>query len=223
MRTPVQIVILSVSMLLTSSFAAEAAGEYSEASVTRLEALMAASDTVHAGFHQVLLGEDGEIIQEADGELWVMRPDRFRWDYSAPFDQLIVSDGAQVWIYDRDLAQVTVRPIDTALANSPAALLSGSSNIRESFEILSTTDDGRLTTVGLAPLSQDTDFDRVDVTFDERQVRSLRLSDALGQITVVELSEVERGVVMDASLFAFEAPEGVDVIGGEDADAPDGD
>jgi outer membrane lipoprotein carrier protein len=212
----IRLIATSLSLLLAS-----AAWSQSDDAVARLEALMAATDTVHANFHQVLLDQDGAILQEADGELWVMRPDRFRWDYRAPFDQLIVSDGERVWIYDRELAQVTVRPIDSALANSPAALLSGSSQIRESFEILSTEEDGALTTVGLAPLSRDTDFDRIDVGFDERQVRRLRLSDALGQITVVELSEVERGIALDPALFEFDAPEGVDVLGGDESDATD--
>ncbi len=150
-----------------------------------------------------------------------MRPDRFRWDYSAPFDQLIVSDGERVWIYDRELAQVTVRPIDAALASSPAALLAGSSRIRDSFEVLGTSVEGSLTTVSLAPITQDTDFDRVDVTFSERRLYSLRLSDALGQITVLELMDVERGMALDESLFQFEAPEGVDVLG-DDQPVPPG-
>jgi outer membrane lipoprotein carrier protein len=189
--------------------------------VARLEALLAASDSIHARFHQVLLDTEGEAIQEADGELWIMRPDRFRWDYSAPFDQLIVSDGVKVWIYDRELAQVTVRPIDAALASSPAALLAGGSAIRESFEVLETSVAGRLTTVSLAPLSQDTDFDRVDVTFSERRLHSLRLSDALDQTTLLELTEVQRGIALDAELFRFQAPEGVDVLGADGGDVDD--
>jgi len=203
----------ALTMILSLLLSAAVVAAQPDDAVARLEALLAASNTVHANFHQVLTDADGESVQEADGELWVMRPDRFRWDYTEPFDQLIVSDGARVWIYDRELAQVTVKAIDNALASSPAALLSGSSAIRDSFEVLGTEVQGGLTTVSLAPLAQDTDFNRVDVVFDERQVRSLRLSDALDQTTVLMLSDVERGQALDPALFRFVAPEGVDVLG----------
>lgn len=181
--------------------------------VAQLEALLARSGNLHATFRQVMLNEEGAILQSAEGELWMTRPDRFRWDYAAPFDQLIVSDGARVWVYDRELAQVTVRDAAEAISGSPAALLSGEGALSEDFEVLDAGEADEVMSVTLAPRLSDTDFLRVTVVFDARELRALQLEDALGQITHVDLMDVEQGGEIDPALYEFTAPEGVDVLG----------
>ncbi len=62
------------------------------------------------------------------------RPNKFRWDYNKPYEQQIISDGKQVWLYDTELAQVTVRELSKALGSSPAALLAGDDTLDKSFK-----------------------------------------------------------------------------------------
>ena len=71
------------------------------------------------------------------GQLLVQRPGRFRWDYQLAragagsrrrrtSGQLLVADGKNLWFYDRELAQVSVKPVAAALSATPIMLLSGS-------------------------------------------------------------------------------------------------
>ena len=50
-----------------------------------------------------------------------MRPSVFRFDYSKPFVQNIVADGQQLWLFDTDLNQVTVRNQAQTLGSTPAS------------------------------------------------------------------------------------------------------
>ena len=83
------------------------------------------TSSYHANFTQTLVGADGTSADRETGELWLKRPGQFRWEYREPWERQIVADGAQVWMYDSELDQVTVQPSGEALQQSPAALLVG--------------------------------------------------------------------------------------------------
>jgi outer membrane lipoprotein carrier protein len=95
--------------------------------VGRIDAYLATVNTLSADFSQVVRNRDGQIVDRASGKLSLSRPDRFRWDYQKPYLQTIVADGKQLWLYDSDLEQVTVRALEQGLGSTPAMLLSGCS------------------------------------------------------------------------------------------------
>jgi outer membrane lipoprotein carrier protein len=170
--------------------------------------------TFQATFEQQLLGLDREIIERATGTLSLKRPNRFLWSYDAPVEQLVVADGSDLWIYDVELAQATVTPLNDTVSATPAMLLSGNEPLEDGFEILESFDADDLSWVRLVPKTQDTDFQEVLIGFRAGMLASLRLLDSLNQVTSIEFMNVELNRELDDSAFEFTPPPGVDVIGG---------
>ena len=183
------------------------------AGAAKLERMLAATRTVRARFEQVLLDADLETIKETHGEFALERPNRFRWDYAAPAAQTIVSDGKKLWIYDPELAQVTVKPLDGALARSPAALLGGAGDLAENFTVTDLGVDGGLHWLSLTPKVDDAEFERVRLGLGDRFVEVMELKDAFGQTTRILLKKGEINAKLDPKLFRFTPPPGADVAG----------
>ena len=106
---------------------------------------------MQAQFKQVLTDRNGQTIEEASGTLAISRPDRFRWDYRKPYEQVIVADVTRIWIYDSDLEQVTVRKLDETLSATPAMLLSGRSNLADNFNVTQVAQEGKIDWVRMEP------------------------------------------------------------------------
>jgi outer membrane lipoprotein carrier protein len=196
-----------------ASLAAHAATSGVEVGRQRVEKFLSGLEGLQAQFEQVLADRSGQIVDEARGTLAIRRPDRFRWDYRDPYEQVIVSDGSRVWLYDRDLEQVTVRKLDDTLSATPAMLLSGVGKLEENFTVTDVRRDGSIEWVEMEPKRTDTDFTWVRLGFEGSALRYMHLGDKLGQTTRLEFSHVERNPPLDPSRFTFTVPPGADVIG----------
>jgi outer membrane lipoprotein carrier protein len=182
--------------------------------VARVEAYLGSVRTLSAGFSQVVRNRDGDVVDRATGTLAISRPDRFRWEYQEPHEQTIVADGRRLWLYDRDLEQVTVRTLEAGLGSTPAMLLSGGGRITDAFEAVAVEQAGDWTWCRLRPRQDGSDFDQVSLAFDARkELVAMELRDKLGQATVIEFGSVRRNPSLDDGLFRFEPPPGADVIG----------
>ena len=186
----------------------------------RVESYLQGLDGLQAQFKQVLTDRNGHAVDEASGTLAISRPDRFRWDYREPHQQVIVADGARIWIYDSDLEQVTVRKLDETLSATPAMLLSGRSNLADNFNVTQATQEGPVQWVRMEPRRDDTDFKWVRLGFEGAVLKYMQLADKLGQTTNLEFSKVERNPPLDPSRFTFTVPPGADVIGDASSAAP---
>jgi outer membrane lipoprotein carrier protein len=186
-----------------------------KSNTTGLDEFLQGLQSLQADFRQVLRDGQGRLVEESKGVLAIHRPNRFRWDYKTPHEQVIVADGERLWLYDVDLEQVTVRPMEQSLAGTPAILLSGSDDLRTSFKVERTESKGNVTVVTLAPKRADTDFKRVRIKFSGKQLDSMELSDKLSQSTTLEFSNVQRNATLDDARFVFTPPAGVDVIGAD--------
>lgn len=175
--------------------------------------------TLRAEFSQELLNNAGQLIETASGTFSLKRPDRFYWSYDEPFEQQVVADTANLWIYDAELEQATVTPLEGAISSSPAMLLSGDREALDGFEIVEGIRDGPIDWVRLVPKEQGTDFNSVRVGFDSGTLFALELVDALGQITLIQFQDVLVNPDIEDEFFQFEPPAGADVIG-EPAGAP---
>jgi chaperone LolA len=152
-------------------------------------------------------------VTEASGRLYLQKPGRFRWDYLKPDAQVIVSDGRNLWLYDQDLEQVTVKSVDESLSSTPALLLAGKSGVADSFTVTDAGTRGGLHWLRLVPKKGDTDFAELALGFSQDTLRVMELNDKLGQRTHIEFDDVKRNPRLEQSLFAFQPPDGVDVIG----------
>jgi outer membrane lipoprotein carrier protein len=180
----------------------------------RLYAFFSEITALRCDFVQRLQSGDAGPVEESQGELTMLRPDRFRWDYRKPFEQQIVADGKRLWIYDPELEQVIVKPLDEALSSTPALLLSGQGSLEEQFIIseLPARDSG-LEWVRLEPKRDDAGFQSVQLGFDAQNLRRMELLDAFGQRTQIEFMNIQRNPKLDPKLFNFTPPPGVDVVG----------
>jgi outer membrane lipoprotein carrier protein len=184
-----------------------------QAGQQKVESFLQGLEGLQAQFKQTLTDRSGQPTEEASGTLAISRPDRFRWDYREPYSQVIVSDGARIWIYDSDLEQVTVRKLDETLSATPAMLLSGRSNLSDNFNVTQTSQEGSVEWVRMEPRRDDTDFKWVRLGFEGAVLKYMQLADKLGQTTSLEFSKVERNPPLDPSRFTFTVPPGADVIG----------
>ena len=185
-----------------------------EDSVARVDAYLAKVKTLSAKFVQVVRNRDGQITGRATGTLTLARPDRFRWDYQQPYQQVIVADGKRLWLYDADLDQVTVRPLAAGLGSTPAMLLSGSAAVSGSFTSGPVERDGDWTWYRLVPKAGGSDFETVSLGFDAKgRLVAMQLADKLGQRTELVFSDLELNGAVDGSRFEFKPPKGADVIG----------
>ena len=193
---------------------APAASPQGPDAVARVEAYLATLHTLSADFSQVVRNRDGQIVDRASGKLSLSRPDRFRWDYQKPYLQTIVADGRQLWLYDSDLEQVTVRALEQGLGSTPAMLLSGSGEVSDAFASVGVQQSGDWTWHRLSPRQPGSDFEQVSLAFDRKgELAAMELRDKLGQVTVIEFGNLQRNASLDQRLFRFEPPPGADVIG----------
>lgn len=199
--------------VLLLTFVSLSASAQSVDGYQRVEKLLGNMQTLQAQFRQTLTDSKGQVTDQSSGILAIRRPNRFRWDYREPHEQLIVADGTRIWLYDPDLEQVTVRRLTDSLSATPAMLLSGEGKLADNFTVTKTSQDAMAQWVMMEPKRNDTDFKWVRLGFSGEVLKFMQLADKLGQITTLEFSGVEKNPTLDPSRFTFTVPPGADVIG----------
>jgi outer membrane lipoprotein carrier protein len=180
--------------------------------VSRLTEMLNKAQTITGRFSQLTLDGSGTQLQETSGELSLKRPGLFRWHTDAPMEQLLVSNGEKVWLYDPDLQQVTIQTLDQRLTHTPALLLSGDvSKISENFEI-SHKEGGDVVDFILKPKAKDTLFDTLRLSFRNGVINDMQLIDSVGQRTNILFLGIKMNQAIDTAQFNFKVPEGADVI-----------
>jgi outer membrane lipoprotein carrier protein len=199
----------AVTVWLVSAMPLLAMAGPTEDLVKRLSAV----NTLSGNFEQVVLDRGGTRLQEASGTMQMARGNRFRWHTQEPFEQLAVSDGKLVWIYDVDLEQVVEKPLTPDTASTPALLFGGDpGQVAEAFIVEQGARSGKTVSYRLSPRHDDTLFVELEVTFVGDKPMSMRLEDALGQQTSLDFRNTQINGRLANDLFEFVAPDGVDVI-----------
>ncbi len=187
-------------------------GVASAAGTDALKTFLGQTQTLKARFAQMVLDKNLKPLQQAQGVMQFSRPGKFRWDYVKPYEQSIVGDGSKLWIYDKDLNQVTVRKLDRALGASPAALLAGSNDLERDYTLSNVGVQNGLDWLEAVPKSRDSVFERVRMGFGKAGLEAMELRDQFGQVTVITFADVERNPRIPAEVFRFTPPPGADVI-----------
>lgn len=166
-----------------------------------------------AAFEQVVISPEGAVMESSSGEVWLQRPDLFRWSVGGDFPELIVADGAFVWMYDENLDQVTVRDQSGLEGDSPLLVILDREGLDERFEI---TELGTVTGLHLLELtsrSPEDQFERIVLGFQDGDLQRLVLEDAFGLRTELTFSDLRRNPEVPAGHFEFTPPPGVDLVG----------
>lgn len=201
-------------LLLLGAGAAAAAPSGDKGGRALVEQFVTDVRTMSGRFEQQLVNEHDEVVESSSGTFAIRRPGRFRWSYTEPYEQLLVADGTNVWSYDVDLEQVTVKPQAQALGSTPASLLGGSTEVLENFAVTDSFTDRGTDWVRLQPRNgDDTGFKAIELGFTDGVLTRMILADELEQTTLVALHDVEVNEAIDPAEFEFAPPEGVDLVG----------
>ena len=183
------------------------------AGVERFQSYLRGTQTARADFEQKVFDREKKLVQQSKGSFSFLRPGRFRWSYAQPYAQLIVGDGARVWIYDEDLNQVTVRAMARALGSTPAALLAGAADVERAFELSDAGSRDGLEWLEAKPREREAGFERIRLGMGTAGVQAMELADHFGQTTVLRFSNIVRNPPLEPSTFRFTPPKGADVLG----------
>ncbi|MGE8547571.1 MAG: outer membrane lipoprotein chaperone LolA [Alcaligenes sp.] len=179
----------------------------------QLRAFVQDVKTAQGQFSQRTLDAQGQSKGAPQSGLFAFqRPGQFKWQVQRPYEQLIVSDGKHLYQYDPDLAQVTQRGVDQSIGTSPAAILFGTGDLEQSFELKDQGERDGLDWLRATPRQSDAGFAYVDIGFKGREPRRLELKDSFGQTTYIDFSALESNPRFAAGTFDFKAPPGVDVV-----------
>lgn len=193
--------------------AAEADAYPDDKAKALLERFVNNIQTLQGRFEQSLIDADQQLVEESSGTLEIQRPGQFRWVYTEPYEQVLVADGSNVWSYDVDLAQVTVKPQAEVLSNTPAALLGGSPDALEQFDYIGSFIDRGTVWVTLRPKDRANGFAKVELGFNDGKLSRMLFSDNLEQTTLIALFDVSLNLEIDADHFEFNPPDDVDIVG----------
>ncbi|AOS97975.1 Outer-membrane lipoprotein carrier protein precursor [Microbulbifer aggregans] len=174
-----------------------------------LSRLLQPLGAISGKFKQTLIDERGEVLQKSSGTFSVQRPGKLRWETGEPFPQLLVTNNRKLWLYDPDLEQVTIRPVDNRLKETPALLLGGKvEEIRSSFDV--NAKDGAFQ---LTPKRADAPFKAMEIRFSNQGLPSgMTVRDGMGQTTKIQFNRVQANPKLTDSLFNFKPPAGTDII-----------
>jgi len=178
-----------------------------------LEHFLQGLTTLQADFQQILEQPDQGGVMTSSGTFYLKRPGRLRWEYDPPNDQLIVADGRRIWLFDKELDQVSHRSQKAALEGTPAQLLSTTGPMDQHFEIKDLGVREGLDWVELLPKDKDSQFHSVRLALADNRLVRMEMADNFGQTTHFLFSHMQRNPKLDDKLFDFTPPPAVDLIG----------
>jgi outer membrane lipoprotein carrier protein len=212
-RGSVALYAVLMTGVVSGAFGEDADSDTRSEGVALVERFIANVETMSGRFEQSLVDADDQVVETSGGTFEIRRPGRFRWSYETPYEQLLVADGTNVWSYDVDLAQVSVKPQADVLTSTPALLLGGGGNVLDEFEIVDSFEDRGTEWVRLVPRNQDGGFTMVELGFTDDMPSRMIFSDNLAQTTLVIMYEVVLNGPIADSQFQFSPPADVDVVG----------
>jgi outer membrane lipoprotein carrier protein len=150
----------------------------------------------------------------SSGTFMFARPGKFIWSYEKPYSQVLQADGDKLYVYDKDLNQVTVRPLGGSLGASPAAILFGSNDLEKNFTLRDAGVKGGIDWLELTPKAKDTQFQTVGIGFKDGNLEAMELHDVFGNVTLLTFSNMQKNPPLKSDQFKFAVPKGADVING---------
>jgi outer membrane lipoprotein carrier protein len=154
------------------------------------------------------------VTTTSSGTFLFARPGKFIWSYEKPYEQVLQADGENLYVYDKDLNQVTVRKLGGALGASPAAILFGSNDLDKNFTLKDAGVKDGIDWLELTPKAKDTQFQRVGIGFRDGNLEAMELHDVFGNVTLLTFSNIQKNPPLKADTFKFVAPKGADVLKG---------
>lgn len=187
------------------------------AALDQFKSFVSTTKSAKGEFTQRLVKEDNgkngaKISTPSTGSFSFARPGKFIWKYEKPYEQLLQADGDKLYIYDKDLNQVTVRSLGDALGSSPAAILFGSNDLEKNFTLKEAGTKGGIEWLEAIPKSKDTTFEQIGIGFRDGVPHAMELRDSFGQVSLLSFTRFEKNPPLPEGHFQFTIPEGADVF-----------
>lgn len=178
----------------------------------QLRAFSTQTKTARGEFTQNVISRTQKRSPVTSGDFIFERPGKFRWTYRKPHEQIIVADGTNLTIYDRDLNQATLRKLDDALGATPAAILFGSADIEQRFRLIDSGTHEGIDWLEAIPKTREANFERINIGFRDGQLVAMELRDTLGQTTRLNFTGVQRNISLPGNTFTLSLPKDADVL-----------
>jgi len=187
------------------------AGAASAAALDQFKTFVASTKAAKGEFTQKVVAQ-GSKDKLSSGSFSFARPGKFIWTYTKPYDQVLQADGEQLFIYDKDLNQVTVRKLGDALGSSPAAILFGSNDLEKNFALSEAGTRDGLEWLKATPKAKDSSFEQIQIGLKNGVPEAMELKDNFGQTSILSFKKFEKNPALNATSFKFVMPKGADVI-----------
>jgi outer membrane lipoprotein carrier protein len=157
-------------------------------------------------------GDKLRVSGQSNGTFAFSRPGKFIWNYKKPYEQILQSDGTNMYIHDQDLNQVTVRALGNAIGSSPAAILFGSNDLDKNFTLSDAGNKDGIDWLQAIPKTKDTQFERIGIGLRDGLPVGMELRDSFGQVSVINFTRFEKNPALPANQFKFVMPKGADLL-----------
>ena len=181
------------------------------AALEQFKAFVASTKAAKGEFTQKVVAQ-GSKDKLSSGSFVFARPGKFIWTYQKPYEQVLQADGEQLFIFDKDLNQVTVKKLGDALGSSPAAILFGSNDLEKNFTLSEAGSRDGLEWLKATPKAKDSSFEQIQIGLKNGTPEAMELKDNFGQTSVLSFKKFEKNPALNAASFKFVMPKGADVI-----------
>ena len=203
----------ALSLLVAAALALPALAQ--AAALDQFRSFVSSTNTARGEFSQRLVKNDNgnaRVSSASTGTFEFSRPGKFIWIYRKPYEQQLQADGEKLYIYDKDLNQVTVRKLGNALGSSPAAILFGSNDLEKNFTLKEAGERDGMEWLQATPKAKDTTFDQIGIGMRDGVPAAMELHDSFGQVSLLTFTKFEKNPALPDSQFRFTPPKGADVF-----------
>jgi outer membrane lipoprotein carrier protein len=193
-------------------------GIASAAALEQFKSFVATSKSAKGEFIQRQIKADSAAQEKqktaapSSGNFLFARPGKFIWTYQKPYEQVLQADGEKLYIYDKDLNQVTIKKLGNALGSSPAAILFGSNDLDKNFTLKEAPSKDGVEWLQAIPKTKDTTFESIRIGLRDGAPVAMELRDAFGQVSELTFTKFEKNPPIPADRFKFVVPNGADVF-----------
>jgi outer membrane lipoprotein carrier protein len=190
----------------------------SASALDQFKSFVASTKSAKGEFTQRLAKRDDKnagalkLSNASSGTFLFSRPGKFIWEYKKPYEQLLQADGDKLYIYDKDLNQVTVKKLGNALGSSPAAILFGSNDLEKNFTLKDAGSKDGLEWLEATPKTKDTTFEKIGIGLKDGVPQAMELRDTFGQVSLLTFGKFEKNPAVSVEQFKFVVPKGADVL-----------
>jgi outer membrane lipoprotein carrier protein len=209
--------LLLLVMVCGQALWAQSAETDAQQTAARIDARYNGMKSLRADFTEIYSG--GGIGRSESGTLWIKKPGKMRWDYTAPQRKIFVTDGSTAWFYvpgERQARRTSLKKLDDM--RSPLRFLLGRSKLNKELRGLSLAPDVRPEAAG------DVVLRGIPVGMEDRVAQLLLESDGKGYLRRIVMEELDgsktefrlenqqENLPVRDTEFSFEPPPGVEVL-----------